>query len=319
MITFTLRRLLSTVVVVFLVSVITFYVTRVVLPDPVSTILGGQESGASAEQIAQIRQSLFLDRPFPVQYWLWITGVLTGNLGRSYLRPQDVSEMIGAALPVTFELTLLALLIAVFFGVALGMVGAARHNRPADTITSGASVLMLSVPNFFLGVLLVYLFAMIVPLFPSGGYVPFFQNPVQNLYYMVLPAVTLAMGYIGNLARFTRSILLRVYSEEYITRATASGLSRRTVLFGYGLHSAAGSILVAVGLNLASLVGGAVVTEAIFSVPGVGTLLANSILGSDLPVISALVLLVTVGVTLITWVVDVLGGIIDPRLRAVKA
>lgn len=315
MIRYGLRRLASTMVVVVAVSVITFLVTHVVLSDPVDAVLGGQASTATPAQIAALRHQLLLDRSLPAQYWEWIHQVVQGDLGRSFLRPKSVSAMITSALPVTAELTILALSIAVIVGVTLGVLGAARQHRTTDSVTSVSAVLLLSVPNFFLGLVLVYLFSVLVPIFPSGGYVALTQDPVQNLYHMVLPSMTLASAYIGVLARYTRSLMVRILSEEYIVRATAGGLGRGRVVFGHALRSAAGPIVTAIGLNVAGLVGGAVVTESIYSLPGVGTLLTNSILGSDLPVISALVLFVTIGVTLLTWLVDVVYGVVDPRVR----
>lgn len=319
MIRYAFRRFGTALIVVVAVSIITFLVTHVVLTDPVDAVLGGQASTATPQQIATLRHQLLLDQPVPVQYWDWIRQVLEGNLGRSFLRPQSVASMISSALPVTVELTLLSMVIAVVFGVALGVTAAVRQRTAVDAVSSGASVLLMSVPNFFLGIVLVYLLSITVPVFPVGGYVSLTSNPVQNLDYMVLPSLTLATGYIGIFARYTRSLMVRILSEEYITHATAGGLSRKRVVLGHALRTASAPLLTAVGLNVSGLVGGAVVVESIYSLPGMGTLLTNSILGSDLPVISALVLFITVGVTVITWAVDVLNGILDPRAREASA
>jgi peptide/nickel transport system permease protein len=317
MLKYGLRRLGSSLIVVLLVSVITFVVTHIVLPDPVDAVLGGQASSATPSQIAEVRHQLLLDRSIPVQFWDWIRQMVDGDLGRSFLRPQSVSSMITSALPVTIELTVMSLLVAVILGVGLGVLGAARQHKKVDSVTSASAVLLMSVPNFFLGLVFVYIFAVELSIFPSGGYVRLSADPLQNLYHMVLPSLTLASAYIGIFARYTRSLLVRILSEEYITRATAGGFGRIRVVLGHGLRNAAGPIITAIGLNVAGLVGGAVVTESVYSLPGVGMLLTNSILGSDLPTISALVLLITVGVTIITWAVDIVNGMVDPRLRAV--
>jgi peptide/nickel transport system permease protein len=209
----------------------------------------------------------------------------------------------------------LSLLIALAIGTLLGVVAAIFRGRWVDTIASGIAVLALSLPNFFLGILLVYLFALNLHLLPSSGYVPFSQDPLGNLRLMVLPALTLSMAYIGTFARYARALMLGVLSEDYVLRAHASGLEPRRVVVRHAMKNTMIPMVTVVGLNAAGLVGGAVVTENIFSLPGVGTLLTNSILGKDFPMLQGLILVITVGVVVLNLVVDLVYGALDPRIK----
>lgn len=309
------RRVGATVLVVFIVSMITFILVRVVLGDPVQMILGGQASTATAAQMQALRHQLHLDQPLTSQFAGWITGIVTGHLGQSFLRPESVSRLILDAAPVTIELTVLALVLAVILGTVVGVLGALRPNSWVDGVTSGFSILGLSIPNFFLGVLFIYAFAFIIPILPAGGYVPITSGIGPNLRDMILPSLTLATAYVGIFARFTRSLMIRILGEDYILRAVASGVRPSAVVMRHGLRNAAIPLMTTVGLNAAGLVGGAVVTETVFSLPGVGTLLTTSILGRDLPVVQALVLFITAGVAVINLLVDLLYGLADPRAK----
>lgn len=315
MLSYTAKRLASTVLVVFVVSLITFSLTRVVLGDPVQAILGGQGSSATPEQIERLRSELRLDEPILVQYADWIGGVMTGDLGRSFLRPASVGHEIASRLPVTIELTVLALLLALVGGVVLGVLGALRPGRWLDLITSTTSVLSLSLPNFFLGVVFVYIFALVLNVLPSSGFIPLTENVWGNLRNMILPSLTLSAAYLGAFARYTRALMIRILGDDYVVRAVASGIPTRRVISRHALRNASIPLVTVVGLNVASLVGGAVVTETVFSLPGIGTLLTTSVLGKDLPMIEGLVLFITAGVVLLNLVIDLVYGLIDPRVR----
>jgi peptide/nickel transport system permease protein len=297
------------------VSVLTFVVTRVLFPDPVRSIMGGQDSAATREQLEKAAQELGLDDPIPVQFVTWLGQVLRGDLGRSFRSPVEVTDAILARIPVTLELMFLALLIALLVGTTLGVGAAVFRGRFVDKLESILSVFALSLPNFFLGILLVYLFALQLRLLPSGGYVPFSEDPLQNLKLMILPAVTLSFVYIGTFSRFSRALMVSVLSEDYVLRAHASGLNPRRVVVRHGLKNTMIPMVTVVGLNAAGLVGGAVVTESIFSLPGVGTLLTNSILGKDFPMLQGLILFITLGVVLLNLAVDLVYGWLDPRIK----
>jgi peptide/nickel transport system permease protein len=297
------------------VSLLIFIVTRVLFPDPVQTILGGQNSSATPEQLRQMTHQLGLDKPLVVQYFDWVGNLLHGDLGRSFRTPIGVSEAIGQRIPVTVELMVLSLVIALVVGTLLGVVAALLRGRWVDTIASSIAVLALSLPNFFLGILLVYLFALQLRVLPSSGYVPFSQDPLGNLQLMVLPAVTLSMAYIGTFARYARTLMLSVLSEDYVLRAHASGLDPGRVVVRHAMKNTMIPMVTVVGLNAAGLVGGAVVTESIFSLPGIGTLLTNSILGKDFPMLQGLILIITVGVVVLNLLIDLVYGVLDPRIK----
>jgi peptide/nickel transport system permease protein len=298
-----------------LVSLLTFIVTRVLFPDPVQALLGGQSSSATPEQLERARHDLGLDKPLFFQALDWLGDLFRGDLGRSFRTPVDVTDAILERIPVTLELMVLALAIAVVVGTGLGVAAALFKGRWVDAVTSTIAVLALSLPNFFLGILLVYFFALQLRVLPSSGYIPFLEDPVQNLRLMVLPAATLSVAYIGTFARFTRALMLSVMSEDYVLRAYASGLDPRRVVIRHALKNTMIPMVTVVGLNAAGLVGGAVVTESIFSLPGVGTLLTNSILGKDFPVLQGLIVVITFGVVLLNLAVDLVYGVLDPRIK----
>ncbi|MEW2508220.1 ABC transporter permease [Amycolatopsis sp. NPDC047767] len=309
------RRVGAAVVVMFVVSVLTFVITRVLFPDPVQAIMGGAESTATPEQLRQTAHDLGLDKPLALQYFDWLGRLFHGDLGRSFIGPIGVASAIAQRLPVTLELMVLSLVIALIIGVLLGVAGALFRGRWIDTLTSGLSVFTLSLPNFFLGIVLVYLFSLTLGVLPSGGYIPFSQDPVANLELMVLPALTLSMSYAGTFARYTRTLMLGVLTEDYVLRAHASGLDPRRVVVKHAMKNTMIPMVTVVGLNAAGLVGGAVVTESIFSLPGVGTLLTRSILGKDFPMLQGLILVITVGVVVVNLVIDLVYGLLDPRVK----
>jgi peptide/nickel transport system permease protein len=309
------RRCGAAVIVMFVVSLLTFVVTRVLFPDPVRSIFGGQASSATPEQLDRFREQLGLDKPLFVQYFDWIGHLFQGDLGRSFVTPISVASAIGQRVPVTIELMVLALAIALVLGMGLGILGALFRGRWIDAVTSTVSVLALSLPNFFLGILLIYFFALKLGVLPSGGWVGFSQDPLENLRLMILPSLTLSMAYVGTFARFGRSLMISVMSEDYVLRAHASGLPPARVILRHALKNTSIPMVTVVGLNAAGLVGGAVVTESIFSLPGIGTLLTNSILGKDFPILQGLILLVSIGVVVINLAVDLLYGLLDPRIK----
>lgn len=312
---YVLKRCGAALIVMFVVSLLTFVVTRVLFPDPAQSILGGQGSAATAEQVARLREQLGLDKPLFVQYFGWLGDLLQGNLGRSFRTPISVSTAIEQRLPVTIELMVLALVIAIIVGMLLGVAGALARGRLLDGISSAVSVLALSLPNFFVGILLIYLFALRLQVLPSSGWVPLTQDVGHNLKLMILPAVTLSLAYIGTFARYARALMISVLSEDYVLRAHASGLSPRSVIVRHAIKNTSIPMVTVVGLNAAGLVGGAVVTESVFSLPGLGTLFTDSILGKDFPVIQGLILVITVGVVVINLLVDLAYGVLDPRIK----
>lgn len=315
MVVYVAKRIGASAVVIVVVSLVIFIVTRVLFPDPVQAIMGGQNSAATPAQMAQMRHELGLDKPLAIQYFDWWGRILQGDFGRSFRTPISVTEAIMQRLPVTAELTILAMLLAIVFGTALGVVAALSRGRWLDSLTSNASVLMLSLPNFFVGILLVYFFALQLRVLPSSGYVPFTQDPLGNLRLMILPAITLSLAYVGTFARYSRALMITALSEDYVLRAYASGLSPRTIVSRYALKNTMIPMVTVIGLNIVGLIGGAVVTETVFSLPGVGTLLTTSILGKDFPMLQGLIVVITFAVVLMNLIIDLLYGALDPRIK----
>src|SRR5579884_458201 len=228
------RRLLLTVPILFVITVATFVLMSIVIGDPVLLILG-PDANADQATIDRLRQQLGVNRPLPVQYADWLRHVLTGNFGRSYRSPISVREAVLARLPVTLELTALALVLAIAVAVPLGITAALRPGSRLDLGLSGFAAISLSLPNFWLGILLIYFFALKLHLLPSAGYVAFTKAPLQNLKFMILPTLTLALGYIGSFTRYTRAMMVEVLEQDYVRTARAKGLRAATVLRRHAL------------------------------------------------------------------------------------
>jgi len=309
------RRLLLMVPILFIITVATFTLMSLVIGDPVLLILG-PDSNADQATVDRLRQQLGVNRPLPVQYADWLRHVVTGDFGRSFRSPISVREGVLARLPVTLELTIMALVVAIVIAVPLGITAALRSGSRLDLGLSGLASICLSLPNFWLGILLIYVFALKLRLLPSAGYRGFATSPVQNIKFMILPTMTLALALIGSLTRYTRAVMVDVLEQDYIRTARAKGLRATTVLRRHALANGLIPVITIVGLELAGLFGGAVVTETIFSLPGVGTLLTDSVLGRDLPMVQGIVLFLTVTVVLTSLVVDLLYAFLDPRVRS---
>lgn len=307
------RRLIHAVIVMIGVTLFTFLLTRVV-GNPVQLILGN-DTAVSPAVVRRIKQSLGLNDPLWLQYVHWIGHAVQGDLGRSYGAPLTVASAIGAAAPVTIELSVLALALAIVIGVGVGMVAALRAGSAVDAGTSLASSAAIAMPNFWLGLLLIFALALHAGIAPASGYVPFTSDPVQNLHDMVLPVLTLAAFYAGSYVRYIRSMVLAGLSQEYVRAATAKGVRRRVVLFHHVLRNALVPFVTVVGLDVAGLIGGAVVTEVVFTLPGIGSLLETAILRGDVPVVEGTVLVITASVVSLNVLLDLAYGYLNPQIR----
>jgi peptide/nickel transport system permease protein len=306
------RRTLSLVPVLFGISVLVFLLLHLIPGDVAQLLLGTQ---ANEQQLATLRRSFGLDRPLPIQYLDWLRHAVVGDFGRSLRSPIAVQDALFARLPVTLELSVLALGVALLVAVPIGIEAARHPGSRLDLAVGGVSVVGLSLPNFLLGILLIFVFAVRLHWLPTSGYTPLTADPGQHLRAMVLPVITLAAAYMGVFARFSRSLMLDVLSEDYVRTARAKGLPDALVLQRHAVRNALIPLVTVVGVELAGLFGGAVVTETVFSLPGVGLLLTDSILGRDLPTVQAIVLFLTVAVVLISFVVDLAYSLLDPRVR----
>lgn len=313
MITYILRRLLLMIPVAFLVTVGVFALARLSPADPV-LVFAGEERDPVA--LAEIRTQLGLDQPVPVQYVAWLSRAVQGDLGRSFQNRQQVSEAIIERLPATFQLGLAALLISVTFALVIGILSAVKRNSVVDLLSTSVTLMGVSFPSFFLGIVLILLFAYVIPgrIFPPGGYVPFTTDAGENLRRLVLPAVTLASVSLAVNLRQVRSSLLDVFGQEYVRTARAKGLRERTVIVRHALKNALIPVVTLVGIQIGAIIEGAVITETIFSWPGVGRLVVQAIPSNDYPVVQGVVLVSAFSFMLSTLLVDVLYAWIDPRI-----
>ncbi len=308
------QRLLQMIPVLLLVSMISFALLFLLPGDPARLILGDQQA-SNQEAYAAVRKELGLDRPVPLQYVYWLGKTLRGDLGKSTRDHQPVMQGMRERLPVTLELATLALLLALVVAVPAGIVSAVRPNSWWDRVFSVLSLTGVAIPNFWLGILLIYALAFIVKLLPPSGYVPFGDNPAQNLSHLILPAITLGLGISAVIMRQTRSSLLEVMHQEYIVAARAKGLSTRAVVLWHAMKNALIPVITVIGLQVGLLFGGAVITESIFSIPGLGRWAVDSILQRDFPVVQAVCLVMAFGVLSTNLMTDFAYAFIDPRIR----
>ena len=307
-------RLMLAVPVLILVSIVAFFLLRLAPGDPAQLQAGPD---AAPEVVQAIRRELALDEPVPVQYAAWAARALQGNLGVSYSSKQPVAALIGERLPVTTQIGVLALLLSVVVGVPLGIVSALRKDRPLDQATRVVSLCGISVPNFVIGMLMVLLFGWYFPgILPYEGFVPLTQDPLTSLKHSLLPAMALALAQVGIITRMTRSSMLEVISQEYITAGRAFGVPEAELIWRDALRNALVPVLTVLGLITGFLLGGAVVIENVFGIAGLGRLLVESFAQRDYPVTIGVMLFVAVVFVAVNLVVDVLYGVVNPRIRA---
>jgi peptide/nickel transport system permease protein len=280
--------------------------------DPVQIMLGEE---ATPQNIAALRHELGLDQPLLVQFFAWLAHVLRGDLGRSIRSHQPVLEAILERLPVTIELTFLAMFVSLLIAIPTGIISATRRNSLSDLVTTTGALFGVSMPNFFLAILLIFVFALHLRWLPPIGFTPIAKDWVENLRGMILPAITLGAAAAAIIARLTRSSLLEVLNQDYIRTARAKGLGEQAVIYAHALKNAMIPVLTIVGLQVGALLGGAVITETIFVLPGVGQLVVDSIFRRDFPLVQGAVLFICLAHLGVNLVVDVLYGFLDPRIR----
>jgi peptide/nickel transport system permease protein len=309
---FILRRLISAVPILLLVSLISFGLMRLVPGDPSATIAG---LSATPEQIAAIRSQLGLDQPLPVQLLRWYAGLLHGDLGRSLLLGQPVVEATFLRLPVTLALSAYALALTLLIGLVSGIVASLKQNTWVDQLAMVVAIFGISMPSFWLGLLMILVFAVHLGWLPTGGYIAFTDDPVGWLRTSTMPAISLALLQAGLLARITRSTMLEVLRQDYIRTARAKGLPQRLVVFKHALANALIPIITVIGIILGLLVSASVVIETMFSIPGIGQLLTQAVLNRDYPMVQGGLLIVTGILVLTNLLVDMAYALLDPRVR----
>jgi peptide/nickel transport system permease protein len=307
-----LRRLASAIPILLIVSLITFGMIHMIPGDPAAAIAG---LSATPEQIAVLREQLGLDQPLWYQLLHWYGALLHGDLGRSLLMGQPVVAVTFDRLPVTMALSAYALVLTLVFGLVSGVLAALKHNQIADQVAMMLAMVGISMPNFWLGLLMILFFAVWLGWLPTGGYIPFTESPWGWFRTSTMPAISLALLQVGLLARITRSTMLEVLRQDYIRTARAKGLSRRLVVMKHALSNALIPITTVVGIIVSLLISGSVVTESLFSVPGIGQLLTQAVLNRDYPMVQGGLFIVTAVLVLVNILVDVSYAMLDPRVR----
>jgi len=309
------RQLLRLVAVLLCVTLLTYLIVNILPGDVAIAILG---SLATPQDIAGLRADLGLDRPILVRYLDWLGSALTGDLGRSYRNSEPVAQAIADRLPVSLQLMVMAQVIALGIAVPVALLSVRRPGGLFDRISASAAFGFLAMPNFMLGVVLIYLFSVTLDLFPATGYTPLSEDIWGNLESMILPALTLGLVEWTVLMRVLRSDLLGTLKEDFILLARAKGLPPWRVLLRHALRPSSFTLITIVGLNIGGLIGGAVIVEQIFALPGVGRLLLGGIFNRDLILVQGTVSFIAVGFVVVNFLVDMLYAVLDPRVRHVR-
>ena len=312
MVPLVLQRLAATVPVLLLVTAGVFALLHLTPGDPIDAMMA---ESADATAKASLRAELGLDRPLPVQYAAWMGRVLRGDLGRSIRNGEPVVENVSRRIRPSLQLALLAMAISLLVAVPVGIVSAARRNTSVDRIGTTFALFGICMPNFLLALLLIFLFGVTLRWLPISGYVDPAEELVDGLRSLALPAVTLGLALAAVVTRTLRSSMLEALTEDYVRTARAKGLSEWRVVRGHVLRNALIPVVTVLGLQLGTLIGGAVITEYVFALPGVGRLVVDAVFARDYPLVQGVVLLIAVGYILSNLAVDLLYGVIDPRIR----
>jgi peptide/nickel transport system permease protein len=306
------RRLVLSLVVLWLITILSFLLIHVMPGDPARMMVGAD---APQEQVDSLRHELWLDRPVIVQYGHWLGNALSGNLGTSLVYRENVVDLIAIRLPVTIYISVIALLLSMVIGIGAGMICAIRRGSALDSIISILANLGFAVPIFWLGILGIYLFSLTLGWLPVQGYTSPFDNFSRSFRQMIMPVICMAIPGIAMLARQTRSSMLEVIRQDYIRTAWSKGLSERAIVVRHAMKNSLIPVVTVLGLQLRSIVGGAVLVETVFNIPGMGRLFASSTMNKDFIVVQALTLVFGVVVLLSNLIVDISYGWLDPRIR----
>ena len=313
---YAVKRIALIIPTVLLVSIIVFTVMRLLPGDPALVILSEGDAAFTQEELEDLRRQLGTDRPIVVQYVDWIGGLVQGDLGTSIWRSgQPVTKLVGDRIFRTLELAVLAILIAVVFAVPLGVVSAIKPDSLIDYLSRVIALIGISIPTFFAGLLVVLVLSRGFGWLPPLGYADLWDDPWKNIQQMFLPALALGFYDMAFIARVTRSSMMEIIREDYMRTARAKGLAEKVVLVRHGLKNAVLPILTISGWQFGRLFGGTVIIESIFKVPGIGTLLIETVFQRDFPTIQAIIIVIAVSIVIINLLVDLLYGLLDPRIR----
>lgn len=313
MLTYFIRRLLALIPVLFLVSIIVFIIMHAIPGDPVDVMYGTE--GVSEETRAAIEHKLGLDQPLPVQYFCWLGRFVTGDWGVSFINGQPIAKTILLKLPATYFLSLTSMVAAIILSFPLGIVAAIKRNTGVDYLAMVLALLGISIPNFWMAIMLVLIFSLTLGWLPSIGYVSPLESVTGSIKHLVLPSIALGVSLIGTFTRLTRSSLLEVLGEDYVRTARSKGLGETVVILVHALKNAIIPVITVMGMWFGFLLAGSVVIETIFAWPGVGQLLVQSILSRDYPMVQNVVLIVSITFVLINLFVDMTYTFLDPRIQ----
>src|SRR5579864_458529 len=309
---FILSRLVAMIPVLLGVVLVVFVMVKLAPGDPAAAILGVQ---ATPDELARVRHAMGLDRSWPEQFGIWLAGVLHGDFGNSYISKKPVSELILTRLPVTIELAIIGTALGALVGIGAGVISAARRYSWVDYGVTLLALFGVSMPTFWIGVLLILLFSLYLGWLPASGFVPLAKDPVKHFEAVVMPALSLGIFLAGSLARFSRNSMVETLALQYVRTAQGKGLANRTVIWVHALRNSLIPTVTVLGAQFGALLGGAVIVEQVFAYPGVGTLLLTAISQRDYPVIEGVVLIVATLVVLTNLVVDLAYTWLDPRIH----
>jgi peptide/nickel transport system permease protein len=316
MLNYIIRRLVMVVVVLFIVSILVFVAMRMLPGDPIRMLVTQSEQQEFTEQqIEQLRHEFGLDRPLMVQYFSWVGGIFRGDLGQSILHRAPVAQEIVRRIPITLHLGLTAFLIGIIIGIPAGVVCAVRRGSWIDTAVTTLSNIGITVPVFWLGVMMIYLFGLYLHWLPVQGYTSPFEDFGLNVRQMVMPVVCMALFPIAGTARQTRSSMLEVMRQDYIRTAWSKGLKERIIILRHALKNGLIPVVTLSGMQLSMVLGGVVITETVFNIPGMGRLAVTSVLNQDYPYVQGIILITATIVLLCNLLVDLAYGWLDPRIR----
>lgn len=307
-----IRKIISAVPLLLLVSIIMFTVVQM-LPGNAATIILS-EATASGEQKEALEQELGLDKPVYEQYWNWLTDFVKGDMGTSFFTKQPVVKRIAERLPVSLELILCSIVLAILIGIPIGILSAVKRNKPIDYVMSTFSMVGVAMPSFWIGMLFIILFSVQLKILPASGFMSFSVNPMANLRSMILPSITLAIALAAPIIRQTRSSMLDTLCQDYIITAEAKGLKERIVFWKHALRNALVPVITAISSQISGMIGGVFVIETVFLLPGMGKSMVDAIYQRDYPIIMATAMVVAFIVVLINMLVDILYIVIDPRI-----
>jgi ABC-type dipeptide/oligopeptide/nickel transport system permease component len=311
-----IRRLLLLLPTLVLASILIFAIIALAPGDPARMMLGTQ---ATPEEVALERARLGLDKPLPVRYAVWISDVLTLNLGRSQSNNRPVAALVGDAFPNTLKLALLALVVAIGLGFPLGILAAINANRRIDAFVTALSSLGLAIPNFWLGLVLIIFFSVQLKWLPASGIGDANKPFYENLQFLIMPVIAIAASNLAVFSRYVRSAMIDILSADYVRTARAKGLANRVVIVRHALRNALIPVVTIIGIQFGRLLGGAVITESVFSYPGIGRLVINSIANRDYPVVQATLMLVVLIFLITNIIVDASYAYLDPRVKLERA